>query len=175
MGEIIGGLIGGVGSLIGGNKAASAANQGFNYLKGSPVGTQYMPEGGAANSATADLLGVGGDPAKAKEAFNNYLGSTGYNFQLQQGQAAVNSNNASKGLLNSGATLKALTRFGQNLGSSAFNNYLTQLSGLATRGLQAGSVIGQAGTAGGATAANATAGGIGGAAGFLGNALGSLF
>lgn len=141
-----------IGSLIGGSSSRQDAKQamaGFNYLADNQVGQQYVPQGAAANTAISDLLGVGGDPTRAKAAFDNYLGSTGYNFQLGQGQNAIASSNAAKGLLNSGATAKALTRYGQDLAATTFNNYLTQLGGLSTRGLQGAGMIGQAGTVGG--------------------------
>ncbi len=70
------------------------------------------------------------------------------------------SSNAAKGLLNSGATLKALTKYGQNLGSTTFNNYLSQLGGLSTTGLKAGAVTADAGTSGGKAAGNDTSSGI---------------
>lgn len=107
---------------------------------GGMVGT-----GGDANDMIAALLGAGGDATAANGAFNNYLDSTGYNFALDQGSRAITGNNAARGLLKSGATAKALTSFGQNLGKSYFDNYLNQLGGVANRGLQAGGLIGSAG------------------------------
>ena len=53
MGDIVGGLIGGVGSLLGGNKAKSDALTGFNYLTGKN-GTQPIVNNAvnASNTAT---------------------------------------------------------------------------------------------------------------------------
>lgn len=192
MGDIVGSLVGIGGSLLGGNdqaqgekyaadKAAETARLGFDYLKGSPLGTSYLPNGGVANNAIGNLLGVGGDPTAANNAFANYQNSTGTQFQLNEGSKAITTNNAAKGLLNSGATLKALTKYGQNLGSTTFNNYLSQLGGLQQAGLSAGGAIGGAGSQAGATGASAISQGygnaattrgdtIGGAAGQIGNA-----
>lgn len=167
MGAIVGGLIGAGGSLLAGNAAAKEAYKGFDYLKGSPVGQTYLPNGGRANQQIADLLGVGGDPTAANNAFQKYNDSTGLNFQLQEGQKAVTTSNASRGLLNSGATLKALTSYGQNLGKSAFSNYLTQLGGLSSQGLTAGGAIGEAGTTAGSNAAQSKGTGIGNAFGLI--------
>lgn len=172
MGDVIGGLFGGGYD----QKAANQALTGFNWLKDNPQLQGYINNGSGANSAIAALLGLGGDSAAAKSAFNNYLDSTGYKFNLQQGTGAINANAASRGLLNSGATGKALTSYGQNLGSQYFNSYLGQLGGLAGEGLQGINMIGQAGTTGGANAAQYTsqAGqqyGMAGA-GLLGGALG---
>lgn len=173
--ELIGAGVGIVGSLVGGKKGSKEAYKGFDYLKNSPLGQQYVPAGGRANAAQANLLGVGGDPAQSQEAFNNYLGSTGYNFQLQQGQNAITSSQASKGLLGSGATGKALVKYGQGLASTSFNNYLSQLGGLSTQGLQAGGMIGSAGTSGGAKSSDSQQSGIGNAFGIASKAIGSLF
>ena len=126
------------------NAAIQASQQGFNYLKDSQLGTAYLPQGGAANTAQAALLGVGGDPAKQQEAFKNFLGSTGYNFRLNQGAEAITNNAAASGLLNSGATLKALNDYGQNMASGEFQNYFSQLGNLSDRGLSAGGIIGGA-------------------------------
>jgi hypothetical protein len=163
MGAVIGGLIGGIGSLFGGNtaeqadkKAAGQALTGYNYLTG-PQGTgDYVASGKAANSAESELLGTAPMTDQTRTGFSNYLNSTGYQFQLGQGTAAITGSAAARGILNSGATAKALTKYGQGLAGSSFNNYLDQLSGQAGRGLTAQGQIGQAGTAGGANAAQAT-------------------
>lgn len=259
--------------------AAVDANQGFNYLQNSPLGTSYLNNGAAANNQTAALLGVGGDPNAApavapaatpaspaaggqtpgmvaalgtalksgrdlggmaktaflnpagvganilgikdpissalglnnnsalqdikqalqlgrpisdaswaqagygpggaalngggapaaaapaaapgggfspNEAFGNYLNSTGTQFQLQEGTQALNSAGAARGTLNSGSTSKALIKFGQNLGSTSFDNYLKQLGGLSASGLSAGATIGGVANSGGQAAARIT-------------------
>lgn len=99
----------------------------------------YASAGTAASDRQAALLGLGGDQAAAEEAFNNYLSSTGYQANLKSGTNAINSSAAARGLLNSGATLKATQRFGQELGSQYFNNYLGQVGNVANRGLSASS------------------------------------
>lgn len=133
-----------VSSIFGGSQGSTkSSNQGFNYLKGA-----LSPQVGNATGASNDLaglLGVGGNPAEGQAGFNNYLHSTGYNFMLDQGSKAVTDNNAAKGLLNSGSTLKALTNYGQNLGSQYYQNYLGDLSGLTQTGNQAAGIIGNAG------------------------------
>ncbi len=73
----------------------------------------------------------------------------GYQFQLQQGALATQDQNASRGLLNSGATLKDLTNYNQNLASTtynqAFNQYQTQQTNTFNK-LAAVAGIGQAAT-----------------------------
>lgn len=174
MGGIITGVIGGIGSLVGGNAAAKQALAGFNYLRGKQGVQPYVDTGKGANSNVDALLNGGPNSPAAKAAYANYLNSTGYNFQLKQGTNAITGSAAARGILNSGSTGKALTKYGQDLASTTFNNYLSQEGTLADRGLVAAKAIGEAGTQGGATAAQATAGGIAGATGAAQNVAGKL-
>lgn len=146
-------------------QASETAQQGFNYLAGSPVGTQYAPAGGAAVDQQRNLLGIGDDPAAAEAGYQNYLSSTGHQAQLEEGSRAITTNRAASGLLGSGSTAKALTRYGQDLGRRSFSNYFGQLQGVAQMGLQAGGMVGQAAGAAGAQAAQAQYGGAMEAAG----------
>jgi hypothetical protein len=113
-------------------------------------------------------------PAAANDAFQNYQDSTGHQFQLGEGMRAITESNAAKGLLNSGATLKGLTRFGQNLGATTFNNYLNQLGGAAGRGLQAAGLVGGAGSSAGIAGGNAILQGYGNAAQAQGQGIADL-
>lgn len=170
MGDIIGGIIGGVGSLIGGNKAAKQDLTGYNYLTGANGVGGMVQQGAQANSNANALLTGGPNSPAAKSAFGNYLNSTGFNFQKQQGQQMITGSAAARGLLGSGATGKALAAYGNNLASTGFNNYLGELGNVAGRGLQASGQIGQAGTQGGVAGGNALQGGISSAGGQLGGA-----
>ncbi len=73
----------------------------------------------------------------------------GYQFNLQQGEAAVNGGEAASGYLNSGNRGTALANFGQGLATSTYNNQFLQLSQLA------GANIGNPGEAGQITASQA--------------------
>lgn len=175
MGAIIGGIIGAGGSLIGGAEAAKgekhAAQQaltGYNYLSNNQLINQAQSAGGQGVAGASDITGnirqLLTSPSQNNPAFQNYLNSTGYNFQLDQGTRAITGSAAAKGLLNSGATARALTGYGQNLASTTFNNYLAQMGGLAglygaqaDRGLGAAEAVGQAGTTGGGNAGVHTA------------------
>lgn len=180
MGSVIGGVIGGLGSLFGGSTAQSAdsaaagqALTGYNYLStgaGNPAVSTAQNNGVTAGnaaagtqSAEAQLLGTAPMTSQTQTGFNNYLNSTGYNFQQQQGDAALSGSAAARGVLNSGSAAKALQGYGQNLASTTFNNYLGNLSGLNTQqqntanaGTTAAQVVGQAGTTGGVNASSAT-------------------
>lgn len=133
------------------------AMTGFNYLNGNPTQTQFVNNAGSANDAQAQLLGLKPVTSATQNGFQNYLNSTGYNFQLGQGINAINSSAAAKGALNSGGTLKALDTYGQGMAGQYFNNYLGQLGGMSATGQTALGQTGAAGTAGGTGAVNALA------------------
>ncbi len=89
--------------------------------------------GGLANTASADLLGLNGQAA-ADTAFGNYRTSPGYQWQLDQGLRGIDAGAASKGMLRSGATLKAEQTFGAGLADSDFTAYYNRLMGISTLG-----------------------------------------
>jgi hypothetical protein len=68
---------------------------------------------------------------------NNFEGDPGYQFRLGEGMKALQGSAAAKGSLNSGATMKALTRYGQDFASNEYGkfydreyNRLSQLTGM---------------------------------------------
>lgn len=84
----------------------------------------------------------------------------GYDFRFKQGQDAVMGNAAAAGMLQSGDTLRALTQYGQDMGSqeygNAFNRWLGEgqfRQGLAGMGQNAATMSG--------TLGNQTAGNVG--------------
>ncbi len=157
-----------------------------------PSTTGFLP----ATAPTAQAAPQAGQPnalSQYQDAFNNYRNSTGYQFRLNEGQKALGSNFAARGLSNSGAAARSLSGFNQNMASGEFGNYMNQLAGIQNMGLGAGSAqagVGQnfvntvsannnsAGTAAANAAlmrGNATAGMWGGIAGGIGNIFGSSF
>lgn len=113
------------------------------------------------------LLGLGGNPQAANAAFQKYLGSTNYGFQLQQGENAIEYANAPS--FNSGATAKALNNYAQGQAGSALQGYESLLTGQQGLGLQGAQIQGQVGAslANPYTQSNlATAGQVGNAAAF---------
>ena len=87
---------------------------------------------------------------------DEFRADPGYGFRLAEGQKALERSAAARGGLLSGATGKALTRYGQEMGSqeytNAFNRYqaerqarLNPLQSLAGMGQTAAQQIGQAG------------------------------
>jgi len=76
----------------------------------------------------------------------NFQGDPGYQFRLGEGMKALQNSAAAKGNLNSGATLKALTRYGQDFASNeyntAYNREYGRLNDLARFGYDASSQLG---------------------------------
>lgn len=63
----------------------------------------------------------------------------GYQFEIQQGQNAIENSAASRGQALSGNTMQGLEQFGQGLASTQFQQYMQQLAGLANMGQAAAS------------------------------------
>lgn len=95
----------------------------------------WMLRGNAAGAAQGALLGLGGDVAGQRTALDNYANSAGLDYQIQQGNRAINASAAARGNLHSGATLKALQDRGQQIGATYFDRYLTQLQNVSQQGL----------------------------------------
>lgn len=115
--------------------ADTLASQGQGLFQGN------VDRGNAAGSAINALLGIGGDQAAQDAAFKNWTNSTGFQFTLNQGVNAANSSAATKGLLNSGGNLKALSDYGQNTAQTYFGNYLAGLQGQQSTGLSAANAL----------------------------------
>jgi len=156
----------GVGSALLGSNASGQASKrarrevetGIKRVEDNTNFKGYSRGGANAFNQSQNLLGVGdGSPeaqAAARGGFQNYLNSAGYKTQLDSGIDALNSNAAARGMLKSGATLKATQRFGAGLGQQYFNNYIGQLNQQAGYGMQADQNLSNVYTGGAATKAN---------------------
>jgi hypothetical protein len=91
-----------------------------------------------------DLLGLNG-PDAATAAMSKFQTSPGYQFSMDQGMRAIDAGAASKGLLHSGATIKAEQTFGTGLADQEFSNYFGRLNSLSNMGLTAAGGISTAG------------------------------
>lgn len=160
--------------------AANNALQQQIYEENKGLALPYINAGTSAENELSGFLGLGGDQAAIDKAFNDYLGSTGYQFALNQGLGAVQQDKAAKGELNSGGTLKALDAYGTGLAQQYGQQYIGNLQGLTDTGQRAAGSLTGAGqgyanavSANNNNAANASANaGIAGANAFTG-ALGS--
>jgi hypothetical protein len=152
------GAVGAIGSsVIGSNASQSAANTQANAANSATAAELQMYNQNEAN--LQPYMGAGNNALTALQSFlglNNGTGVNGtgtapgvanfqwnpandplYNFQLQTGENAILNNASSLGGVNSGATLEALTNYGQQTAQSAyqteFNNWNTQLNNVFSR------------------------------------------
>ena len=140
----------GVSSLLGGKKSAKAAKNAAisqsisqnNAISGMHANAQdyyqnqaalgdrfnpYVQSGTAATSALDQLMA---NPESIRAL-------PGYQFQQQEGLNAIDRSGAARGMVNSGRTLKDLTRFGQGLADSSLQNQFNRLYAIGGRGLDA--------------------------------------
>ena len=141
------------GSLIQADAASSAADKANAAQRDALAQSRsdlspWTTGGGTANTATGDLLGLNG-PDAATTAFGNFHASPGYEWSMDQGLRAVDAGAAAKGLLRSGATLKAEQTFGTGLADQEFTNYYNRLFDLSKLGENAAGGTAQASTAAG--------------------------
>jgi len=149
------------GSQQSSNGVSSSSNVSNPYLTSALSG--QVTNGTNASNTLASLLGGQGTAAQ-NQAFQNWQGSTGYQFGLNQGSQAITQNNAASGLLDSGATAKALNTYGQQYANTQYQNYLNPLQNLVNSGNQAGSIIGSTGNVSNGTnssSGNTYSGGLG--------------
>ncbi len=126
-------------SLVGGLLSRGAKNKEAQRITaaGREGAEQFAPFQEAGADANQQILSALSGGPGSQQAFQNFLGNTGFQSQLQAGSEAITGNQAAQGLLQSGSTLKRLTTFGQDLGQRGFSNFLGQLGGVAQRGLGA--------------------------------------
>jgi hypothetical protein len=129
-------------SSVFGGKKATTHNQAYPFLQEQLGGS--VGQVGQAGSQIGNMLGLNGGQAQT-QGFDNFRNSTGYQFGMDQGMKAITGGAASKGLLGSGSTLKALQGFGQNFASSKYGDYLSQLFNLGNMGQQSANIISGAG------------------------------
>ena len=168
------GAVLGIGSsLVGGLLSQSSKNKEAEAIAaaGREGAAQFQPFTEAGAGANEDILAAlqGGPGADAN--FQNFLNSTGFQSQLQAGSQAITGNQATEGLLNSGATLKRLNTFGQDLAQGGFQNFLGNLGGVANRGIAGAQGAANALTGTGVQAAQAVGQGAAGFQAGLGGAV----
>lgn len=129
--------------LFGGSKEQTKSyNKAYDTINNATSGAlPFITQGGNALSA---MLGLGGS-AEQQAGFDRWKDSAGYQFMMDSGSKAITGNQASRGLLNSGSTLKALNKFGQGVGAQYQKDYMSQLLGLSNLGLGAGGLLANAG------------------------------
>lgn len=192
MGLVAGAAIGAVGAIgsavIGGGAAKSAANTQSDAAKYAAdmqmkqyeqTRTDLAPWRTAGEGALGTLTGSLADLTARPTGFQQ---DPGYQFAFNEGQRAIDSSAASRGMLMSGGTLKDLARFGTGLADQQYGNWwaremalkdntYNKLSGVATMGQNAATQTGHIGQNAVASAGNyVTQGANAAAAGTIGRA-----
>lgn len=116
----------------------------------------YVGAGLQPTSLIAGGLGYG-DQGAYQNAFKNFIGNSDYGFQFGQGANAINSGYAGAGTLQSGAAMKGLEDYRQNLQAGYRGEFNAMLGGQQSVGLNAaGAQAGVATNYGNAVMANNT-------------------
>ena len=134
-----------------------------------PYGTFTIPGTQAKAMAAAPDANpnyAGRDLSKFKNN-GGFQASPGYDWRMTEGTKAIERSAASRGLLRSGGTLKAIQRYGEGLASSEYENYANRLASLAG--------VGQSATGSTSAAGQAASAGIQAAYGAAGNAQANAF
>lgn len=93
----------------------------------------WRATGSNALKMLADSIGINGPEGNAS-ATSAFQKSPGYDFAFNEGQRAVDSGMAGKGMVKSGARDKAQTRFGQGTANQEFGGWINKLGMLAGYG-----------------------------------------
>ena len=131
-----------MGGLFGGTKETShSGNYAYDSIKGS---TEPLISGG--NNAF-DMLRAftSGGSVNGQTATQAYSQTPGYQTALDSGVRAIGSSQAAKGLLNSGSTLKGITKYGEDLGTQYYQQLLDNLFKQSSLGVTAQGVLSDAG------------------------------
>lgn len=97
-----------------------------------PIGQKFPQY--AAPKPAAGGTGTGTAPATGEDRYGGFYASPGYRFRLDEGSRAYDRSAAARGMLLSGAQVKAQTRYGQGVASDEFGNYTNRLAAIAGLG-----------------------------------------
>lgn len=147
------GLLGKISRTLFGGSTSKSGNKNLGLINDTFGGAAGYT--GQAGDAVSKFLG--GDPS----GFNAYKDATGFDFGAEQGSRGITGNAAARGLLRSGATSKALVRYGNDYSQQFAKDYLSQYLNLGQLGLGAGGLLASAGDFGKSSS-------TGGLAAFLG-------
>lgn len=150
-------VVGGVSSVVAGNKAAGAqkdaanasvAEQQRQYDQTRADLTPWRNTGQGALTKLGSLYGINADGttgAPSQAAITEFQNTPGYQFQLQQGTQAAERSASARGLLGSGAAMKSIANYAGGLADSTYNQYVGQLNTMAGIGQQATNTTAAAG------------------------------
>lgn len=139
---IAGAVMGGtqlLGGLFGGKSAKKAAKAEVQLGREALALQKQMYDQSRADLAPWREAGgqaIGQGLAMLQPGYD-YKTSPGYDFRFGEGQRAVESSAASKGMLMSGGTLKDLVRFGDGTAAADYNDQFNRVMAVAGGGQQA--------------------------------------
>lgn len=132
---------------------ASIAQQGSQYAQARADQAPWRTTGASALDQIAKLYGLDSTDANGnvvkgtgKADFSSFSTSPDFQFNLQQGQDAINRSAAARGGLLSGAAVKAGQGYATGLANQTFGDYVNRLSGVAGSGQAATNATQAAGT-----------------------------
>jgi hypothetical protein len=112
-----------VGAAIQSDAASKAARSQGNAARDANATQLAIYNQQRADNEPFRQAGIGAlDELKNNTFMNNWQQDPGYQFRMQEGQKALEAAAAARGLNNSGSTLKALTRYGQDYSTGEYNN-----------------------------------------------------
>lgn len=115
-------------NIFGQNSNAKAVDAQTAAADKADATQQYMYDQTRADlapwrQAGAQALSQMQDPNFQKNfSMSDFQQDPGYQFQLSEGNKAINAAAAARGMGNSGATMKALTAYGQNMANQSYND-----------------------------------------------------
>lgn len=107
------------------NDATTKANDILGNTAATQTGNAqpFMAAGQTGIGSISDLLkSYGGNQPQFSFSYDDYKNDPAYQFQLQQGAAALDNSASAKGLLSSGNQLRDLTQFGQGLAATHYDD-----------------------------------------------------
>ncbi len=116
---------------------SKSSNQAFDFLRGSL--------GGAVDNVNVGARGISDLLSGNASGFEAFKGATGFNDRLVSGLRDVTGVTAARNTFNSGATGRALMKYGTQLQNETAQNYIQNLLGLGQLGLGSAGVLGGAG------------------------------
>lgn len=134
--------MGGVGRTLFGGPSEQSSSSGNHAWE--PISDAFTPALGYTTTGGNMVQGLLSGSGQ-NQNLNNFANSTGMEFVRDQGMKGITSSQASRGLLGSGSTLKAMNKFGQGVGSTYLNGYMDNAFKLGNLGLGAGGVMANAG------------------------------
>lgn len=112
------------------------------YAQNSANLAPYLARGNVGSEYFNGFYGLPqGDTGGARNAFRNFLENSDYGFQFGEGANRVNSGYAGAGTLQSGAAMKGLERFRQDLQAGYRGEFTNALANQQGVGLAAGSAL----------------------------------